>query len=145
MLLPTLIKSKMATMFSAAVTVLQRRHHPQNIPHISCREDQRLPTEGKVISKYCNISKINGRSSINPHAPCTTVGIWLCVYVVQKHYGKSHWASTMQFHKKKRDHMQYILGGANITLETQTANCYCPFFLLWLFHPVIQSNDHVCR
>ena len=30
--------------------------------------------------------------------------------------------------------MQYILGGANITLETQTANCYCPFFLLWLFH-----------
>ena len=23
----------------------------------SCREDQRLSTEGKIISKYCNISK----------------------------------------------------------------------------------------
>ena len=58
MLLPTLIKSKMATMFRADVTVLQRRHHPKNIPHISCREDQRLPTEGKIISKYCNTSKL---------------------------------------------------------------------------------------
>ena len=77
MLLPILIKSKMATMFSAAVTVLQRRHHPKNIPHISCREDQRRPTEGKIISKYCNTSKLKGRSSINtlppplstPHVP----------------------------------------------------------------------------
>ena len=71
--LPILIKSKMATMFIADVTVLQRRHHPQNIPHISCREDQRLPTEGKIISKYCNTSKLKGRSSINtlplPPAP----------------------------------------------------------------------------
>ena len=23
----------------------------------SCREDQRLSTEGKIVSKYCNISK----------------------------------------------------------------------------------------
>ena len=74
MLLPILIKSKMATMFSADVTVLQRRHHPQNIPPISCREGQRLPTEGKIISKYCNTSKLKGRSFINnlpppPHPP----------------------------------------------------------------------------
>ena len=69
MLLPTLIKSKMATMFRADVTVLQRRHHPKNIPHISCREDQRLPTEGKIISKYCNTSKLKGRSSINTLPP----------------------------------------------------------------------------
>ena len=101
MLLPALIKSKMATMFSADVTVLQRRHRQKNIPHISCREDQGLLIEGKIISKYCNISKINGRSSINPHAPCTTVGIWLCAYVVQKHYGKSHWASTSFIRKKE--------------------------------------------
>ena len=35
-----------------------------------------------------------------------------------------------QFHKKKRDYLQYILGAANITLEIQTANCYCLFFFL---------------
>ena len=67
-------------------------------------------------------------------------GAYTCTTLRQKPFGK------YQFHRKKRDHMQYILGGANITLETQTANCYCPFFLLWLFHPVIpRSNDHVCR
>ena len=82
MLLPTLIKSKMATMFRADVTVLQRRHHPKNIPHISCREDQRLPTEGKIISKYCNTSKLKGRSSINtlppppPSLPTPHVPLW---------------------------------------------------------------------
>ena len=78
MLLPILIKSKMTTMFSADVTVLQRRHHPQNIPHISCSEDQRPPTEGKIISKYCNTSKLKGRSSINrpPSPPKPYVPRW---------------------------------------------------------------------
>ena len=40
----------------------------------TCWEDQRLSTEGKIVSKYCNISKILERGSINP--PCTTVGVW---------------------------------------------------------------------
>ena len=31
----------------------------------SCREDQRLSTEGKIVSKYCNISIIQGRGSIS--------------------------------------------------------------------------------
>ena len=52
---------------------------------ISSREDQRLSTEGpegKIVSKYCNISKTQeeGGGGINPppphtHLPCTTVGV----------------------------------------------------------------------
>ena len=40
---------------------------------------QRLSTNGKVVLKYCNISKTLGRGFITP--PCTTVGVWLCVYM----------------------------------------------------------------
>ena len=49
----------------------------------SCREDQRLSTEVKIVSKYCNISKTLGRGSNTPSPPppCTTVGVWICVYV----------------------------------------------------------------
>ena len=32
----------------------------------SCREDQRLSTKGKIVSKYCNISETLRRGSINP-------------------------------------------------------------------------------
>ena len=49
------------------------------------RENQRLSNEGKIFSKYCNISETQGRDSINPPPPhppppCTTVGLRLCVY-----------------------------------------------------------------
>ena len=90
-------------------------HHPQNIPHISCREDQRLPTEGKIISKYCNTSKLKGRSSINtlppphpPHVPlwgydfaCTSFKIkcsthMYCTTLRQEPLGQ------YQFHKEKK-------------------------------------------
>ena len=50
----------------------------------SCREDQRLSTEVKIVSKYCNISKTLGRGSNTPSPPpppCTTGGVWICVYV----------------------------------------------------------------
>ena len=48
----------------------------------SCREDQRLATEGKIVTKYCNISKTLGRgSNTPPPSLCTTVGVWNCVYV----------------------------------------------------------------
>ena len=58
------LKSKMATIVGD-VTGLQQRHHP--IKYISsCREDQRLSTEGQIVSKYCNILKTLGRVSINP-------------------------------------------------------------------------------
>ena len=34
------------------VTDLQQRHHPKKYPINYCREDQRLSTEGKIVSKY---------------------------------------------------------------------------------------------
>ena len=42
----------------------------------------RISTRDKIVSRYCNISKTPGRGSIQPpHPPCTTVGVWVCVYV----------------------------------------------------------------
>ena len=41
----------------------------------SCWEDQRLSTEGKIASKYCNISKTLGRGSMNNH-PSFLVPQW---------------------------------------------------------------------
>ena len=35
----------------------------------SCLEDQRLSTKGKIVSKYCNLSKTPGRGSIHPSPP----------------------------------------------------------------------------
>ena len=36
----------------------------------SCREDQRCSTEGKIVSKYCNLSKTQGEGgSIPPPYP----------------------------------------------------------------------------
>ena len=36
----------------------------------SCREDQRCSTEGKIVSKYCNLSKTQGEGgSITPTPP----------------------------------------------------------------------------
>ena len=65
-------------------------HRPPAAPppikyNSSYREDQRLSTEGKIVSKYCNISKTQGGVSSTypppPPSPCTTVRVWLCVYV----------------------------------------------------------------
>ena len=62
------------------------RHRPPAAPPpikytSPCREDQRLSTEAKIVSKYCNISKTLGRgSNTPPPPPCTTVG-WICLYV----------------------------------------------------------------
>ena len=38
----------------------------------SCREDQRLSTGGKIVSKYCNLSKTRG--GFPSTSPCTTLG-----------------------------------------------------------------------
>ena len=38
------------------------------------QRDHRLSTEGKIVSKYCNISKSQERGSINAPTPCTKVG-----------------------------------------------------------------------
>ena len=47
------------------------RHRPPAAPPpikytSSCWEDQRFSTEGKIVSKYCNISKTLGSGSIPP-------------------------------------------------------------------------------
>ena len=47
------------------------RHKPPAAPPsikytFSCWENQRLSTYGKIVSKYCNISKTLGRDSIHP-------------------------------------------------------------------------------
>ena len=48
--------AKMATMFGDRPPAA-----PSPIKYTSsCREDQRLFTEGKIISKYCNMSKTLG-------------------------------------------------------------------------------------
>ena len=65
------------------------RHRPPAAPlpikyTSPCWEEQRLSTKGKLVSKYCNISKTPGRGSIYPlPSPpgCTTAGVWICVYV----------------------------------------------------------------
>ena len=49
--------------------VLWRHKPPAAPPPIKYREDQRLFTEGKIVSKYCNISKTEGRGFINPPPP----------------------------------------------------------------------------
>ena len=60
------------------------RHRPSAAPPIkftsSFWKDQRLSTEGKIVSKCCNISKTWGRGS-NTLPPCITVGVWICGYV----------------------------------------------------------------
>ena len=62
-------KSKMATI--GDVTGLQQHHL-----------DQRLSTEGKIVSKYCKLSwsKTLGRGSIHP-SPLHHAEIWICVCV----------------------------------------------------------------
>ena len=48
------VKSKLATVFGASSSATTHKVYP------SCREDERLPTEGKIFSKYYNISKLKG-------------------------------------------------------------------------------------
>ena len=70
----------------------------------SWREDQMLSTKGKIVSKYCNVSKTPGRGFIHP-VPCPTVGIWICVYV----RGLSHICAHNIIEKS----VKYIMSSAN--------------------------------
>ena len=50
----------------------------------SCREDQRLSTEGKILLKHCNISKtIKEGGSINPPPLYHSGGLCVCLRVKQ--------------------------------------------------------------
>ena len=48
-----------------------------------CGENQRISTEGKIFSKYCNRSKtLRGEGGHQPPpTTCPMVGVWLCMYV----------------------------------------------------------------
>ena len=46
---------------------------------LSCKEDQRLPTESKIVSKYCNRSKTRGRGFHSP--PLVPRWRYVCMYV----------------------------------------------------------------
>ena len=35
----------------------------------------------KNKSKYCNVTKTQGRAPSTPPPPCTTVGVWFCLYI----------------------------------------------------------------
>ena len=66
------------------------RHRPPAAPPLikysfSCREDQRLSTEGKIVSEYSNIPKPLGGFQLlpPPPTPCTTL-VGLCTRVPQR-------------------------------------------------------------
>ena len=66
-----------------AVTGLQQRHHPQNIPHL-VEKIKGFPLKAKSFRNiYCNISKTAGRGSFNlpPPLPLCHGGGMNCVYV----------------------------------------------------------------
>ena len=63
-----LMTAKMATIVRD-VTGLQQCHHSAKYTSFPCK-DQRLSIEGKIVSKYCNISKTLGREgSVNYQPP----------------------------------------------------------------------------
>ena len=48
--------------------------HVKTLYTSSCWEDQRLSTEDKIVSKYCNMSKTLGRGSIHSLPPSASAG-----------------------------------------------------------------------
>ena len=63
------LKSKMVAKMAFTfgdVTGLQQHHHSKNIPHLVTKI-KGFP--GKIVSKYCNISKTPRRGSIHPPPP----------------------------------------------------------------------------
>ena len=62
------------------VTGLQQRHHPQNIPHL-VKKIKGFPLEVNRFEILQHI-KNSGEGFHSPLLlPCTTVGVWICVYV----------------------------------------------------------------
>ena len=60
----------------------------------SYREDQRLSTEGNIYRfKILQHIKNSGEGFHQPLPPCTTVGVWICVYVrgLIKFRAKGQW------------------------------------------------------
>ena len=69
----------------------------------SCREDQMLSTKGKIVSKYCNLSKTPGRGFIHP--PLSYGGD---MNLRVRPWVKSHLCA--QYYRKS---VKYIMSSAN--------------------------------
>ena len=54
-------------------------------------------TKGKIVSKYCNISKLRGAVTSTPLPPCTTLGVWICVYVQGLIWSYNRWVLISRF------------------------------------------------
>ena len=62
------------------VTGLQPRHHPQNIPHL-VKKIKGFPLKVKSFQNTATYPKLRGGVPSTPPPPCTTVGVWICLYV----------------------------------------------------------------
>ena len=62
------------------VTDLQQRHHPYNIPHL-VEKIKGFPLKAKSFRNMATYQNPRGDPSTPLSPPCTTVGVWLCVYV----------------------------------------------------------------
>ena len=63
------------------ITGLPRRHHPQNIPHL-VKKIKGFPLNVKSFQNTATYRKLRGGvPSTPPPPPCTTVGVWICLYV----------------------------------------------------------------
>ena len=97
-------------------------------------------TKGKIVSKYCNITKNLGRGPSKnptppPPPPCTTVGVWVYAYVRGLIVGcklRDEDCSANVFSSKPWSVMRiifitYIKAKSNYILESVLIVCY-----LWL-------------
>ena len=102
-------KSKMATMFGD-VTDPQQRHHPQNIPHLL----EKMKGFPLKANSFRNTSQIlqhiknpRGEGVPSTPSPCTTVGVWLCVYVRElKNVKKKKTTTTDYEHEPQKNRVQ---------------------------------------
>ena len=78
-------KSKVAakmTTIVGDVTGLLQQYHPWNIPHL-VKKIEGFPLKLKSFQKTATYQKLRGGVSFThlPPFTCTTVGVWICMYV----------------------------------------------------------------
>ena len=125
------------------------RHRPsaasQSIKFSSFfRENQRLSTEGKIFSKYRNISETHGRDSINPHPPTTLVPrreLRLCVY-----FRGLNKQNISEYHQKLGNHeISRICLKHALVLPKLINLHWCLFFSFVSGIPHCRNSSTSCR
>ena len=117
------------------------RNRPPAVPPfieyiLSCWEDQRLFSEGKIASKYCSISKTLGRGSIyHPLVPWW--GVWFCVYVWGLSWqGRGWFCMRLHFYIKVSFVIDtkglYCVTKGNISFSSLSFCFRSAAFLLWV-------------